>query len=199
MPASARSPAKPVKSSALTPKARAVRPRRDFAALEARRLRAGELFAKGATQADVARELGVSRPTALEWHRKWSVGGQKALRAGRPGRPPLLDASDMARVVRALRAGPRSNGFSTGLWTLPRVASVIEAVTGVAYHPGHVWYILRAMGWSRQRPARRALERDDAAIDARVQQRWPAVIKTPRAGKPGSASKTRAGSASSPR
>jgi transposase len=176
-----------------------VRPRRDFGALEARRLRAADMFSKGATQADVARELGVSRPTALEWYRKWSEGGKKALRAGRPGRPPLLDASDMAKVLKALRAGPGANGFSSELWTLPRVADVIEAVTGVTYHPGHVWYILRSMGWSRQRPARRAIERDDAAIDAWVKQRWPAVKKTPDAGKPGSVSKTRAGSVSSPR
>jgi transposase len=85
------------------------------------------------------------------------------------------------------------------MWTLTRVAEVIETVTGVTYHPGHVWYILRDMGWSRQRPARRAIERDDAAIDAWVKNRWPAVKKTPDAGRPGSASRTRAGSASSPR
>ena len=190
---------KPVRRSAPTAKARTVRPRRDFAALETRRLRAAEMFAKGATQADVAREFGVSRPTALEWHRKWADGGKKALRAGRPGRPPLLDASDMAKVLKALRAGPQANGFPTEMWTLTRVAEVIETVTGVTYHPGHVWYILRDMGWSRQRPARRAIERDDAAIDAWVKNRWPAVKKTPDAGKPGSVSRTRAGSASSPR
>jgi transposase len=159
MPTASRSSTKPVAKSASTTKIRAVRPRRDFAALESRRLRAAEMFTKGSTQADVARELGVSRPTALEWHRKWSDGGQKALRAGRPGRPPLLDASDMARVVKALRAGPMANGFLTEMWTLPRVTEVIETITGVRYHPGHVWHILRAMGWSRQRPARRAMER----------------------------------------
>ena len=190
---------KPVRVPASSAKIRTVRPRRDFTALEARRLRAAEMFTKGATQADVARELGVSRPTALEWYRKWSGGGKQALRAGRPGRPPLLDASDMARVVKALRAGPVANGFPTEMWTLPRVAEVIEVLTGVSYHPGHVWYILRAMGWSRQRPARRAIERDDAAIDAWVKQRWPAVKKTPDGARPGSASRTRAGSVSSPR
>ncbi len=157
------------------------------------------MFRKGATQADVARELGVSRPTALDWFRKWGRGGKKALRAGRPGRPPRLDAKDMGKVLKALRAGPKANGFPTELWTLPRVAAVIEAVTGVSYHPGHVWYILRAMGWTRQRPARRAVERDDAAIEAWVKKRWPAVKKTPAAGAPGSSSKTSRASASSPR
>ena len=85
------------------------------------------------------------------------------------------------------------------MWTHPRVAEVIEAETGVAYHPGHVWRILRQMGWSRQRPARRAVERDDEAIAHWVKHDWPRVKKTPDAGRPGSASKTRAGSASSPR
>lgn len=156
MPTSSSSASQPDKGPAPRTITRSVRPRRDFAALETRRLRAAEMFAKGATQADVARELGVSRPTALEWHRKWSDGGKKALAAGRPGRPRLLDASDVARVVKALRKGPVANGFPTEMWTLPRVAEVIETVTGVHYHPGHVWYILRDMGWSRQRPARRA-------------------------------------------
>lgn len=92
-----------------------MRHRRDFGALEARRIRAADMFSKGATQADVARELGVSRPTALEWYRKWSEGGKKALRAGRPGRPPLLDARDMAKVLKAMRTGPGANGFSREL------------------------------------------------------------------------------------
>jgi len=102
-----------------------------------------------------------------------------ALRAaGRAGRLPRLDADQLARVERALLQGPTANGFPTELWTLPRVAAVIEAVTGVAYHPGHVWRILRQrLGWSRQRPARRATERDDDAIEQWVKQRWPNVKK----------------------
>ena len=87
----------------------------------------------------------------------------------------------------------------TELWTLARVADVIEKVTGVKYHPGHVWRVLRQMGWSRQRPARRAAERDDEAIEQWVNERWPKVKKTPGPGTPGSSSKTKAGSASSPR
>jgi transposase len=85
------------------------------------------------------------------------------------------------------------------MWTLQRVAEVIEAETGIAYHPGHVWRLLRQMGWSRQRPARRAIERDDEAIANWVKNDWPRVKKTPDAARPGSASKTRAGSPSSPR
>jgi transposase len=121
--------------------------------------------------------LGVSIQSASEWYRRWSAGGKTALRAaGRAGRLPRLDADQLARVEQALLQGPTANGFPTELWTLPRVAAVIERVTGVAYHPGHVWRILRQqLGWSRQRPARRATERDDAAIEQWVKQRWPSL------------------------
>jgi transposase len=156
-----------------------VRPRRDFKALEERRMRAAELFGRGRRPAEVARELGVSVQSASEWYRRWSAGGKQALRAaGRAGRLPRLDTDQLARVEDALLRGPAANGFPTELWTLPRVAAVIERVTGVAYHPGHVWRILRQqLGWSRQRPARRATERDDAAIEAWVKQRWPKLKK----------------------
>jgi transposase len=48
-------------------------------------------------------------------------------------------------VDQALRKGARAHGFQTDLWTLPRCAAVIERLTGVDYHPGHVWKILKAM------------------------------------------------------
>jgi transposase len=66
------------------------------------------------------------------------------------------------------------------VWTLPRVAEVIQHVTGVSYHPGHVWYVLRdQLDWTCQRPARRAIERNDAAIERWVKKRWP-QLKKPR-------------------
>jgi transposase len=142
-------------------------------------MRAAALFGRGRRPAEVARELGVSIQSASEWRRRWSVGGTAALRAaGRAGRLPRLDAAQLAEVETALLRGPKANGFATELWTLPRVAAVIEAVTGVRYHPGHVWRILRRqLGWSRQRPARRAVARDDAVIEQWVKQRWPKLKK----------------------
>jgi transposase len=173
---------------------------RDFAAMERRRKRAAQLFGQGKTQAEVVRQLEVSRQSVSRWHADWLAGGTDALRAaGRAGRLPQLDRADLDRVERRLKKGPLANGYPTDMWTIQRVAEVIESETGVAYHPGHVWRILRQMGWSRQRPARRAVERDDEAIANWVKHDWPRVKKTPGAGRPGSVSKTRAGSASSPR
>ena len=173
--------------------------RRDFDAMERRRKRAAQLFRQGKTQAEVVRELGVSRQSVSRWYADWKSGGVQALRgAGRAGRLPLLDEADLKRVARQIKKGPLANGYPTDMWTLVRVGEVIEAETGVSYHQSHVWRILRQMGWSRQRPARRAVERDDEAIARWVKEDWPRVKKTPGAEGPGSASRTRVGSHSSP-
>jgi transposase len=180
---------------------RRVAPRRDFKALEERRMRAGAMFERGVSQAEVARELGVSRETASEWSSAFRSGGLEALAgAGRAGRLPKLSDAQLVEVEQALLKGPRSNGFPTELWTLARVATVIEQLTGVAYSTTQTWWILRErLGWSRQRPARKALEGDDEAIVAWARDRWPVVKRTPDAGTRGSSSKTSPVSRSSPR
>ena len=168
-------------------------------ALEARRFEAARLFGRGAGQAAVMRALGVSRQTAHQWYHRWRRGGRQGLKAvGRLGRKPRLDQRQLGRVETALLQGPRRHGFATELWTLPRVAVVIARLTGVHYHPGHVWYLLRGLQWSLQRPARRARERDEVAIRQWVRRRWPIVKKTPAASGPGSSSRTRAASRSNP-
>ncbi|MGH7750819.1 MAG: winged helix-turn-helix domain-containing protein, partial [Candidatus Dormibacteria bacterium] len=122
--------------------------------------------------------LGVSRQSASRWYEQWRDGGVTALRAAtRTGRPPRLTAAQLDAVEAALLRGARSHGFSTDLWTLARVAAVIERTAGVQYHPGHVWRVLRSMGWSLQRPARRARERDDAAVQSWLREDWPRLKK----------------------
>lgn len=157
-----------------------IRPRRDFQGLELRRRRAARQFARGERQAEVAHALAVSRQSVSRWYQQWQDGGTAALRAaGRAGRKPRLSARQLGQVEVALRRGASAHGFGTELWTLPRVAQVITRQTGVRYHPGHVWRILRALHWTLQRPARRAAERDEAAIRQWVHTRWPGVKKTP--------------------
>jgi transposase len=155
--------------------------RRDFEGMESRRRRAARMFERGASQADVARELEVSRQSVSRWYADWRAEGTKALKAaGRAGRMPKLSDEQLRQVDRALRKGPRAHGFATDLWTLDRVAQVIETDTGVRYHPGHVWKLLRdKLGWSRQRPARRAVERDDEAIARWVTTEWPRIKRAP--------------------
>src|SRR5437899_1987291 len=160
-----------------------VAPRRDFHGLEVRRKQAARLFATGReTQGAIARRLGVSRQSVMRWYQAWRSGGREALRAaGRAGRKPRLAPEQLTRVDKALREGPRAHGFSTGLWTLPRVALVIKRVTGAKYHPGHVWRLLGALDWTLQRPAKRGEERNGAAVRRSVTARR-AAVKTTRRG-----------------
>jgi transposase len=162
---------------------------------------AADMFARGKRQVDVVVELGVSAQTASRWYRAWSEGGRAALSgAGRAGRRRKLSEEQLAVVQAALEKGSRANGFPTEMWTLARVGEVIETVSGVRFSPTQTWTILRErLGWSRQRPARRAVERDDAAIATWVKQDWPRIKKARGAAAPGSSSKTKAGSPSSRR
>jgi transposase len=164
-------------------------------------MQAAEMFGRGKRQVDVVTGLGVSAQTASRWYRAWQEQGRAGLAgAGRAGRRRRLTDEQLAGVEAALLAGPRANGFGTEMWTLARVADLIERLTGVRHSQTQTWTILRErLGWSRQRPARRAVERNEEAIAAWVKQDWPRIKKAPGAAAPGSASKTRADSASSRR
>jgi transposase len=165
----------------------------DRGALEQRRLRAAGLFAKGVRPAEVARQLGVSRQSATAWHQAWKEEGVRGLRqAERTGRPPLLTDRELKDVQRALLKGPTAYGWKTELWTLERVAVVIGITTGIRYHVGHVWRILRQLGWSWQKPARRASERDEEAIARWVREEWPEIKNSLAGSRPGSSSRTKA-------
>jgi transposase len=156
------------------------RTRRDFEALEKRRLEAASLFKKGVKQAEVARRLKASRQSVARWYKAWEQGGAKALKAaGRAGRKPRIIEAQLTRIEKELLKGPRSHGYSTELWTLPRIAKLIQKITGERYNPGHVWRILKRMGWSCQRPATKAKERNEAAIQSWKKEEWPRIKKKP--------------------
>jgi transposase len=147
--------------------------------MELRRMRAADLFERGVIPAEIARQVGVAHQVVSEWRKAWRQGGRDALRsAGPAGRKSRLTDAQLTEVRNALINGAEANGYSTDVWTVPRVAEVIEHVTGVSYHPGHVWYLLHdQLDWTWQRPARRAKERDDGAIEQWVKKRWPQLKK----------------------
>jgi len=106
-----------------------------------------------------------------------------------------LDAQ-LAQVEQALLEGATVDGFFGELWTFDRIAMVIERVTGVRHHPAWGWTLLRhRLGWSVQRPKRRAAERDQAAIDRGVRDDWPRIKQMPNGAEPAWSSSTRARSA----
>jgi transposase len=155
--------------------------KRDFGALERRRLTGARLLQQGLSEAEVARKVGVHRQSVSRWARQLAAGGRKALRKSvRAGRKPRLSERDRGRIVAGLKQGPEALGYETGLWTSWRVADLIERECGVRYTSVHVWRILRQLGWSCQRPVGRALERNEKAIRHWTKVRWPELKKTPK-------------------
>jgi transposase len=167
--------------------------KRDFEALEQRRFAALRLLKQGLNQSQVARQLEVASQTVSRWASQAAAGGEGSLRkAGRAGRKPLLNATQLKQLEKRLLAGPEKLGYETPLWTCERVAYLIEQEFGIQYHPGHVWKILRQMKWSPQRPVGRALERNEAAIAEWKRETWPAIKKKPKPKVARSSSSTKA-------
>jgi transposase len=138
---------------------------RDFDVLEKRRMEATGYLAEGFNNSEIGRRLKASNQSVSRWREEYQAGGKKALRqASRAGRKALLTAEQNKELINKLIAGPERLGYQTPLWTYQRVAELIKQEFQVRYHAGHVWRILRQLGWSPQRPTGRALERDEVAI-----------------------------------
>lgn len=140
----------------------------------------GRLLQQGKGIREVARLLGVTPTSVVRWKEALEEGGLEAPQAKpHPGRPSALSAEQKAALEAVLRQGPLAAGFATDLWTLDRVAQVIKVHFAIEYHPGHIWEILRGLGWSPQKPERRARERDEDAITAWRDETWPQIQKKP--------------------
>ena len=145
---------------------------------ERRRLRGTALLDQGRSQSEVARALGVTAAAVCQWVKARREGGAQALKAKPPsGRPPKLDAKQLARLEKLLLQGPRRHGYATELWTLRRVAELIRKHFDQSYDPSGVWHVLTRMGWSCQKPERRARERDEDAVVQWRKKDWSRIKK----------------------
>ena len=145
-----------------------------------KRLKAGRMLLVGKSCAEAALAVGVARQTVYTWKRLLDVGGIDALRAvPEPGRPSQLDESQLAALRVALMRSPTEQGFGTELWTLKRVGAVIERMHGVRFGQTQVWRILGSLGFSPQKPEKRAIERNDDAVRSWKRNTWPALKKSP--------------------
>jgi Transposase and inactivated derivatives len=147
-----------------------------------RRVRAARLLQAGRAPAQVAAMVGAPRQTVYRWRDVLESEGIDALRTmSKGGRPARLGAEELSRLQVALLEGPTAHGFGTPLWTLKRVRLFIERQFGVHYSDVHVWRLLGQLGFSSQKPERRALERDETAIEHWKKRTWPRLKKKPAA------------------
>ncbi|MDA7949839.1 MAG: winged helix-turn-helix domain-containing protein [Hyphomicrobiaceae bacterium] len=143
--------------------------------------------------AETAELAGASLTSIKRWKRALKMGGVAALATKRhPGPKPKLSPGQKQQLVEILVQGPEAAGYANGLWTCARVAEVIEERFGVSYHPDHVGRILHRLGFSPQKPQRRAQEADVAAIRHWRQVSWPRIKKGGGESKPASFSSTNA-------
>ena len=145
-----------------------------------RRLRAARMLLSGKGCAEVALVVGVARQTVYTWKRLLDEGGIDALRAvPEPGRPAQLDAAQLAAVRAVVLQRPTEHGFGTELWTLKRVGAVIERMHGVRFGQTQIWRILGSLGFSPQKPEKRAIERNEDAVRHWKRRTWPGLKKKP--------------------
>jgi transposase len=155
------------------------RPKGSAEVIEARRRQALRLLDQGYSLGEVGRMTGCAASSVMRWRDARTRGGKQALKVRpTPGRPSELNDRDRRRIVQRLLKGAMANGFATELWTTTRVAQVIHKCCGIQYHRSHVARLLHELGFSCQKPERRALERDEARIEQWKRRDWPRVKKT---------------------
>jgi transposase len=132
---------------------------------EATRRAALRDFKAGMGKTAVARKYGVSRQALYNWIAAYRRDPRHGLDAHTRGRPSRLTPKQLERLDRMLVEGPRAHGFKTQVWTLPRVRDLVEKTFGVRYHWAHFSRLLRRLGFTPQKPQRRASERDEPAIE----------------------------------
>ena len=156
-----------------------MRPNGSASELERRRRRAIELLDRGLTPSEVADRVGADPGSVRRWRQSYRRKGARGLESKpHPGRPSRLTPRQKRGLERRLLKGARANGFDSDLWTCPRIAEVIEHRYGVEYHVDHIPRLLASLGWSCQRPEKRAIERDEQAIADWGKKDWPRIKKS---------------------
>lgn len=142
--------------------------------LEARRKKAAEYFKQGRTRYWVAKHFKVSFPASGEWYRRWE---DNTLGARKPGKKEKLSALDKKELSKMILRNPTVYGYDTQLWTLERITAVVQKELNVAYKPRSLSHMLHTLGFSCQKPERRAKERNEKNIAEWKRVAWPALLK----------------------
>lgn len=158
-----------------------MRPHGPAVQLEFRRRQAARLLKAGKGVSEVARWIGAAKSSVSRWWHSYRKKGLRSLKPKpTPGRPLKMSQSQRKRLLRLLGQGAPKAGYSTDLWTTQRIAELIRKHFGIQYHPDYIGPLLRSLGWSWQKPERRALQRDEEAIERWKKRTWPRIKKSPK-------------------
>ena len=147
--------------------------------MEERRLEGGRFLKAGKlSQAEIARQLGVSRATVSVWAKTIEAKGIRGLRKRKAaGSQSKLNPSQKQKLRYMLDRGALANGFPTDRWTLERVQQLIQQKFEIVYHPNYLNRLLRNLGFSPQKPLPQAIEQDKVLVKAWLQRDWPRIKK----------------------
>jgi len=157
-----------------------MRPKGSADLIADRRKRALSLLKKGFSLNEVARQIGCHASSVMRWRDEHKKKGKAAFEVRfSSGRPPKIAKHQLKKLEQYLLKGAIAFGYSTDLWTTRRIAELIEEKFNIRYHRDHIGRLMAKMGWSHQKPERRALERDEKRIQRWKDEVWPSVKKTP--------------------
>lgn len=160
-----------------------------------RRRRALALLDEGHSLTTVARKIGCAPSSVMRWRNLRNEKGDEVFNVRLPpGRPSRLNAKQLKKLERILLKGPLACGYKTDLWTTQRIADVIKSEFGVSYHRDNIGRMMKKLGWSHQKPDRRAIEQKKDQVEKWKNEDWPRVKKTPNGWAPISSSSTSQGS-----
>jgi transposase len=147
--------------------------------LEKRRRKAMELLHSELSLHEVARRMGCNASSVMRWRNTLEKYGEEGLNP-KPasGRPPRLNGRQKNRILTILLKGAMANGYQTELWTTARIAEIIQKTFGISYHRDHIGRLMASLGWSYQKPEKRALQRDEQSVEEWKRTHWPRVKKT---------------------
>jgi len=144
--------------------------------LAKRRKRALELLESGKRVKEVAQIIGVTERSIRYWQKEARNPKDKS-GTRPPGHPSRLSDDQLKELEKELLKGAYAQGYAEDYWTLDRIARLIWDKFKVRYHPGSVWYIMKRIGWSNQRPQRQAFQRDEETIKRWKKYTWPRIKK----------------------
>ena len=156
-----------------------IAPEKDFKALENRRLAAVRMFRKGLTQSEISQIMKVSRQAVHVWHKKFKKRGEESLLSHKAtGRPPKVSGTVIKKQLPGILArGAATYGFTADIWTTANISLVMRKECGIEYHRDHMRKILHSLGFSWQKPEKRAIERNERRIKYWVNTTWPDIKK----------------------
>ena len=148
--------------------------------LEQRRIRAVRLVQQEKKVSEVAQNYGVTIQIVYRWLKAYNQGGIRALKSkGKSGAQSKLTGTQQEQLLKELLKGAQAHGYTSDLWTQERIVELCRKKFGVSYHFNHIGKLLKALGWSYQKPTGRAIERNEKEIKRWLREDWPRIKKKP--------------------